>query len=175
MESLLNNGILLTATATAVGSTNSTREVLQSTSSAESVTVEDTTNVDAAAGDVVTGDAAGDESAVTDGAEGAGEDVAGEDAAVDESVISGEDGMAAGDGIIVDDGMAWNGEGMAGGDGMMGEGMMVDPMGAGVKDPLLSSWPFVIGISCAVLAVSIVLGALLAKLKIKKGIELYED
>lgn len=44
-----------------------------------------------------------------------------------------------------------------------------------VKDPLLSSWPFVIGISAAVLVVSIVIGALLAKLKIKKGIDLYED
>jgi hypothetical protein len=56
------------------------------------------------------------------------------------------------------------------------EGMMIDPMsGAGVKDPLLSSWPFVIGISAAVLAISIVIGVLLAKRKIKKGIELYED
>jgi hypothetical protein len=44
-----------------------------------------------------------------------------------------------------------------------------------VKDPLLSSWPFVIGISAAVLVVSIVIGVLLAKLKIKKGIDLYED
>jgi uncharacterized membrane protein len=48
-------------------------------------------------------------------------------------------------------------------------------MGTGVKDPLMSSWPFVIGISVAILAVSMVLGALLAKRKIKKGIELYED
>lgn len=46
---------------------------------------------------------------------------------------------------------------------------------AEVNDPLLSSWPFVIGISLAVLVVSIGLGALLAKLKIKKGIDLYED
>ncbi|NLO08702.1 MAG: hypothetical protein GX129_02380 [Clostridiales bacterium] len=46
---------------------------------------------------------------------------------------------------------------------------------AEVKDPLLSSWPFVIGISAAVFVVSIALGALLAKLKIKKGIDLYED
>ncbi len=60
-------------------------------------------------------------------------------------------------------------------DGMAtGEGTMVDPMGT-VKDPLLSSWPFVIGISAAVLAVSVVIGVLLAKRKIKKGIELYED
>ena len=60
-------------------------------------------------------------------------------------------------------------------DGMeTGESTMVDPMGA-VKDPLLSSWPFVIGISAAVLAVSVAIGVLLAKRKIKKGIELYED
>ena len=59
------------------------------------------------------------------------------------------------------------------------EGFYMDPgmeMGMGeVKDPLLSSWPFVIGISAAVLLVSIVIGALLAKLRIKKGIDLYED
>ena len=62
------------------------------------------------------------------------------------------------------------------GEGMpAGEGMIVDAMGTGVKDPLLSSWPFVIGISFAVLAVSVALGVLLAKRRIKKGIELYED
>ncbi|HWT26377.1 MAG TPA: hypothetical protein VN131_00425 [Mobilitalea sp.] len=61
----------------------------------------------------------------------------------------------------------------------MSQGMPTDPsMVTGmveVKDPLLSSWPVVIGISGAVLFVSIVLGALLARRKIKKGIELYED
>lgn len=59
------------------------------------------------------------------------------------------------------------------------EGMYTDPLVetgmAEVKDPLLSSWPFVIGISAAVLAVSVVLGVLLARRKIKKGIDLYED
>lgn len=59
------------------------------------------------------------------------------------------------------------------------DGMYMDPgmeMGMGeVKDPLLSSWPSVIGISAVVLAVSIVVGVLLAKLRIKKGIDLYED
>lgn len=54
---------------------------------------------------------------------------------------------------------------------MMGE-VSGDPQ---VKDPLLSSWPFVIGISTVSLAVSIVLGILLARRKIKKGFELYED
>ena len=67
-------------------------------------------------------------------------------------------------------------EGMIAGEGMVTEeGMVVDAMGTGVKDPLLSSWPFVIGISIAVLAISVALGVLLAKRKIKKGIELYED
>lgn len=53
--------------------------------------------------------------------------------------------------------------------------MMVDPAMSGTKGSLLSSWPFVIGVSSAALIVSIVLGALLARRKIKKGIELYED
>ena len=70
-------------------------------------------------------------------------------------------------------------EGVPGGDFGFDEGMYMDPtMETGmaeVKDPLLSSWPFVIGISAAVLFVSIALGALLARRKIKKGIELYED
>ncbi len=65
--------------------------------------------------------------------------------------------------------------GMTGGGVPTEEGMVVDAMGTGVKDPLLSSWPFVIGISFVVLAVSVALGVLLAKRKIKKGIELYED
>ncbi len=56
------------------------------------------------------------------------------------------------------------------------EGMVVDPMaGAQGKDPILSSWLFIIGISVLVLAASVALGIFLAKRKIKKGIELYED
>ena len=47
--------------------------------------------------------------------------------------------------------------------------------GATTKDPLLSSWPAVIGLSSVTLVISIVLGILLAKRKIKKGFELYED
>jgi len=59
--------------------------------------------------------------------------------------------------------------------GGLDAGMLVEPTMAEGKGSLLSSWPFVIGISAAVLVISIVVGALLAKLKIKKGIELYED
>ena len=60
------------------------------------------------------------------------------------------------------------------------EGMYLDDpsMEAGmgdVKEPLLSSLPFVFGISGGVLIISIALGAFLASRKIKKGIDLYED
>jgi hypothetical protein len=55
--------------------------------------------------------------------------------------------------------------------GMIDEGMM----GAPAKDPLLSNWFFVIGISIASLVIGSLIGILLAKKKIKKGIEVYED
>ncbi len=59
---------------------------------------------------------------------------------------------------------------------MTEEGKAVDAMaGPQIKDPILSSWLFVIGISVLVLAASAALGIFLAKRKIKKGIELYED
>jgi len=44
-----------------------------------------------------------------------------------------------------------------------------------VKEPLLSSWTFVLGVSGLVLIISVALGAFLARRKIKKGIDLYED
>ncbi|MBE5966721.1 MAG: hypothetical protein E7255_07105 [Lachnospiraceae bacterium] len=66
------------------------------------------------------------------------------------------------------------GEEFLDGEEMNGEPGMETGM-AEVKDPKLSSWPFVIGISGAVLIVSVALGALLASRKIKKGIDLYED
>ena len=62
---------------------------------------------------------------------------------------------------------------------MMDGSMMDGPMGMteGTKsnDPLLSKPVYVFGISAITVMVSIVLGILLAKKRIKKGIELYED
>jgi hypothetical protein len=58
-------------------------------------------------------------------------------------------------------------------EGDMGGGMYGEVTSP--KDPLLSSWPFVIGISSITLILSVGLGILLAKRKIKKGFELYED
>ncbi|MBU5333906.1 hypothetical protein KQI61_17055 [Anaerocolumna aminovalerica] len=56
------------------------------------------------------------------------------------------------------------------------EGDMGGDMGGmKTKDPLLSNWVFVIGITVVSLAVSIGIGILLAKRKIKKGLELYEN
>ncbi len=82
------------------------------------------------------------------------------EAMVNQKVITSDSG------VVVDSG---NGEA----DGEM-SGDVLDTETT-VKDPLLSSWPFVIGISVVTLAVSIVIGILLAKRKIKKGFELYED
>lgn len=57
----------------------------------------------------------------------------------------------------------------------MGMGTEVPMDGGSVKNPLLSSWVFVAGITTVTLAISVGLGILLAKRKIKKGFELYED
>jgi uncharacterized membrane protein AbrB (regulator of aidB expression) len=62
--------------------------------------------------------------------------------------------------------------GIVGGDGMYGE---VGMETAAAKGSVMSSWVFVIGITVATLAISIVLGVLLAKKRIKKGFDLYED
>ena len=58
-----------------------------------------------------------------------------------------------------------------------GSGMGLDAgMSEGsIKDPLLSSWPAIIGISSVTIVIGLLVGFLLAKKKIKKGIELDED
>lgn len=67
---------------------------------------------------------------------------------------------------------------MVGGDGSnMGDnpGGSLDTNSAKGIDGLLANWGFVGGVSAATLAVSIVLGILLAKKRIKKGIDPYEN
>ena len=58
---------------------------------------------------------------------------------------------------------------------MMYEDMMQATEVLEVADPLLSNWFFVGGMSAGVLILGVVAGLLLAKWKIKKGIDLYED
>ena len=101
----------------------------------------------------------------------------------DENVYNdASDAMDATEEFVGDEGFADDDPGFIDGEyfdpGFYDGGYMEPGMDMGmaeVNDPLLSSWPFVIGISAAVFVVSIALGALLAKLKIKKGIDLYED
>lgn len=57
----------------------------------------------------------------------------------------------------------------------MDSGMYEEVPASGSKDPIMSSMVFVVGISAVTLAVSVALGIILAKRKIKKGFELYED
>ena len=129
----------------------------------------------------------GAEGETIDGAEGEtvdGTEVETVDGTEGETVDGSETGT---EGDTVDgpvEGMDESGE-IPADEGMMGD-MNVDgmdetfnevgmPEAPKVKDPLLSNWLFVGGISAATLIVSIVLGILLAKRRIKKGIELYED
>lgn len=60
-------------------------------------------------------------------------------------------------------------------DGMMGGDMYGEVQVSSAKGSVMSSWPFVIGISSVTLVLSIVIGILLAKKRIKKGFDLYED
>ncbi|MBQ9118851.1 MAG: hypothetical protein IJY09_02200 [Lachnospiraceae bacterium] len=58
--------------------------------------------------------------------------------------------------------------------GMLGTMEMMETM-TEVKDPILSSIPFVAGTIAAALVLGIVLGILLGKKRVKKGFDLYED
>lgn len=59
--------------------------------------------------------------------------------------------------------------------GAMEEGTLAGGKMPGGKDPLLSHMSFVIGITVLTFFVGALLGGLLARKKIKKGIEIYED
>ncbi len=197
--------ILLTSNTTAVVGNISTDAVAKSSNSTSATTEVTTTTTDAGVNETLVKEAAGEvtsqvatdevttdantEGTVTDETatdETVADDIVTDETATDEVVTDetitegidteevvgevGSDVAVEGEDIMIDDPYV---DPIMNGD--MGEGMVVDPGMTGVKDPLLSSWPFVIGISVAVLFVSIALGAFLAKRKIKKGIELYED
>jgi hypothetical protein len=145
----------VTATDTTATDTTAVTEEVTEVNTDQAVTDEAATE-EAVTGETVTDTAAVDETAATEVTTVT--NVEAETVAM-EKPVSGD--------VVIDPGYVEGGD--------MGEGMIVDPNMGQVKDPLLSSWPFVIGISAAVLFVSVVLGVLLARRKIKKGIELYED
>lgn len=68
----------------------------------------------------------------------------------------------------------FNGGYMGGSDGMDGMGDISTGQ-VSKADELMGSWVFVGGITAGVLVLGVLAGLLLAKLKIKKGIDLYED
>lgn len=157
-----------------VNSTDSTVNVaVESNTTVDEITTEP---VEGEATDMaVDGEATGEADASVEGEQNAesGEaavDGEGIDAGVNEEELT-EDFSGSDMGIdpVMDGGIGIPGMEGGGYDETMGMGLET------VKDPLLASWPAVIGISGAVLLVSLVLGALLAKRKIKKGIDLYED
>lgn len=57
----------------------------------------------------------------------------------------------------------------------MGDMMSGTEQPVSKTDKLMSSWFFVGGVTTGVLALGVLAGLLCAKLKIKKGIDLYED
>lgn len=69
---------------------------------------------------------------------------------------------------------SYNGGYMGGSDGMDGMGDISTGQ-VSKADELMGSWVFVGGITAGVLVLGVLAGLLLAKLKIKKGIDLYED
>lgn len=149
------------------------------TESVKEVSTTITTSTDAnATSDAIVVEEAPMEEVVTD--ETAVDEVVTDEGVVGETVVEGE--VLTTEEVVGEPAVL---EGAAG-EGINQEGQMTTETGtivdpgfdtgmADTKDPLLSSWLFVIGISIAVLFVSVALGVFLAKRKIKKGIELYED
>jgi hypothetical protein len=170
----MNNIIMDTNSETASAAKEKEIKIMEAAKSNAAATTEVAATTESSVAETATGtDAAvAAEAADTAATEKMVTDEAVEVGSTDTAVIGNADtGMAVNEGVAIDGGMT--------GDLGMGEGMYTDPMMetgmAQPKDPLLSSWPFVIGISAAVLFVSVAFGVLLARRKIKKGIELYED
>lgn len=76
---------------------------------------------------------------------------------------------------IISEGMGFASKEISIGEGMIGDGMIGEVEVSSGKGSVMSSWPFVIGITSGTFVISIVIGILLAKKRIKKGFDLYED
>lgn len=120
------------------------------------------TNNEASTGGM-TGSTATPETSGNTGGETGGTETTGTDGSVNETTGN-DTGMAGGDTANM------AGDGMGGMDGMNGMNTEV-----GVSKSITQNAPVMIGITAGVLALSILVGIGLAKLKIKKGINLYED
>ena len=119
----------------------------------------------------MTGSTATPETSGNTGGETGGTETTGTDGSVNETTGN-DTGMAGGEANDMAGGDTANmaGDGMGGMDGMNGMNTEV-----GVSKSITQNAPVMIGITAGVLALSILVGIGLAKLKIKKGINLYED
>lgn len=160
------------AKAASSGQTNNTNEATQEPADAKT----EGTNGAASTGDM-TGSSAGTGSSATPktsdntGGEAGGTATTGTDGSVNETTGTDAD-MTGGETADMAGGETANmaGDGMGGMDGMNGMNTEV-----GVSKSITQNAPVMIGITAGVLALSILVGIGLAKLKIKKGINLYED
>ena len=155
---------MVAASSKEVAMPNATTEQVITTTS--NVATTDVTTTDATATDATATDATATDTTATDAT---ATDTTAVNAAVEGKMVTdtGTSNVVGAVGTYVDPGYVG---------GLNTEtGTNIDPGTGSTKDPLLSSWVFVIGISLAVLFVSAALGAFLARRKIKKGIELYED
>lgn len=152
-------------------STTVTSEVTETSESTVDST--DTTNVE---GDTTAneGEAGAEGTVGTEGETGLEGEATTEGEVLTDGAVDATEGSMEESDLAVDGGYTEDYTGMD--TGMMGDMYgMTGTEGTEVKDPLLSNWFFVIGISVATLVVSVGLGILLAKKRIKKGIELYEN
>lgn len=154
--------------------TDSTTAAVDTTNAEAESTTADTTTTDATSvdGETTTADVEG-ETSTTDETNVEGETT---DTNINEEESSDTTGVDTGvnEGEVID--ASGDMSGMEGVDGMEGtDGMEGGIAATTTKDPFLSSYVPVVGITAATLVVGIIIGILLAKKKIKKGIDLYED
>lgn len=163
---MLNGSVAMAVPAAEAGST----AVMESKPETQvNENVQDTNNA-ASTGDM-SGSAATPETSGNTGGETGGAATTGTDGTVNETTGADTD-MAGGEANDMAGGDTANmaGDGMAGMNGM--DGMNTE---VGTAKPITQNAPVMIGITAGVLALSILVGIGLAKLKIKKGINLYED
>ena len=165
---MLNGAVAMVVPAAEAGST-ATMDTKPETQVKEN---EPKTNNEAATGNMSgssenTASSATSETSGAAGGEATGGETAGADGSENETTANDTD-MSGGDTADMMAGDAMNG--MNGMDGMNGMNTEM-----GTSKPITQNAPVMIGITAGVLALSILVGIGLAKLKIKKGINLYED
>ena len=175
MSLALKNGLILNIIGSDIVLTQTTTDNATDTTTNATVSepeVIDATPIEGEVMDSASTEGGAQEGEATDSASTEGETQEGE--ATDSAPLEGEvqEGEAMDVAPIEGEEIGMEGDMSTGMDFGMMPGM---EGGQEVKDPLLSNWVFIGGISAASLVVGVIIGILLAKKKIKKGIDLYEN